>query len=164
MNNPFYKPNDFPTSAEKNELWKNINHSLPNTSKANMQFHWKSFWIGNAAAILLIFASIGMYQTGMGLLTPTPSDQDQVYRGLNAATQQLDEVAPSLIKQAGSRSRPSMESTLSAIREIDRLIAEIKNEILVNGITPSKKKSLNRLYATKLDFYKELLLINREQS
>lgn len=164
MNNPFYKQTDFPSSTEKNQIWKNINHSLANTSQINVQFHWKSFWFGNAAAILLIFASIGIYQTGTNIFTPTPSDHEQVYQGLNAATQQLDEVAPSLIEQAGSRSQPSMESTLSAIREIDRLIVEIKDEILINGITPSKKLSLNRLYATKLDFYKELLLINREQS
>lgn len=164
MKNSFYKHSDHPSSSEKKEMWNAINDSISNKPNANIHFHWKSFWIGNAAAILLVFASIGIYETGANIFSDPSSEQEQVFQGLNAATQQLDEVAPVLIKQASDRSRPSMESTFSAIGEIDRLIAEMKNEMLINGITPAKKQSLNRLYATKLDFYKELLLINRDQS
>lgn len=164
MKNTFYSSNDYPSKSEKNSLWMNIDSELPRPSSISVSLHWKSFWIGNAAAIVLIFACIGIWQTGKNLFQKPRSEQEQVYSGLNAATQQLDMVAPVLIQQAGVQSRSSMESTLSAIREIDRLIEELKNEMLINGITPSKKSNLNRLYATKLDFFKELLLINRDQS
>ncbi|MTI88687.1 MAG: hypothetical protein FH748_12040 [Balneolaceae bacterium] len=162
--NELYNSSDYPDAAEKKAMWNTISTKLKNHHSPPVLFHWKSFWLGNAAAVILLFAVIGIYETASSFMGGTVTQQQEVYEGLNEATQRLDKVAPVILQQANEQDRTSMESTFSAIREIDRLIEELKNEMLINGITPAKKYNLNRLYATKLDFYKELLLINREQS
>lgn len=159
----FYSSSDYPDNREKENMWQDISQTLPSKKETIIPFHWKSFWIGNAAAIILIFAGIGLFETIQNINQTPASENERVYENLNQATRQLEEMAPVLIQQASASQKNSMESTLSAIREIDRLIAELKNEMLINGITPSKEESLKRLYANKLDFYKELLLTNRDQ-
>lgn len=164
MNKNYYHKSDTPASREKEEMWNHINQTLPLQKQLVESFHWRSFWLGNAAAVLLIFACIGVYYTADGFFKPIPDGNTQVYEKLNAAVNQLDEATPVLLQQANMEQRGSMESTLVAIREIDRLIEEVKYEIEINGLSPTSQHSLKRLYATKLDFYKNLLLTNSEQS
>lgn len=164
MNNKsFYKEEDFPSFSQRKQIWQKIEPHLPLVKKNNILFHWKSFLIGNAAAILLIFSSIGIVSTYNNIFDPS-STEEQVYATLNTATKQLQDLTPLLIRQASEQNRNSIESTAEAIAEIDKLIKEIKNEIKINGTSPSKESSLKRLYATKLDFYKEILLNQENQS
>ncbi len=159
-----YSDQDFPTPFQKEKMWDAIAGDLSEVKQTPV-FHWKSFWIGNAAAILLIFAGIGMYSTVSNLgISDTNTTEEQMFEALNAATQKLQNVTPLLIQQAQEQNKSSIESTADAIEEIDRLIAEIKADINLNGTSPAKESSLKRLYATKLDFYKEILLNQEEQS
>lgn len=160
----FYSEEDFPSAIQKQQMWKDIEEALPAKKTSNVHMHWRSFWIGNAAAVLLVFAGIGMYSTISNLSATTSTTEEQVYQTLSTATQQLKDLTPLLIQQAQEQNRPSIESTAGAIEEIDRLINEIKTDIYINGSSPAKESSLKRLYATKLDFYKELLLNQEEQS
>ena len=167
MNNSIYNPSDHPSLHEKKAMWDEISRSL-NTNKEPtiLKLHWRSFWVGNAAAILLGFALIGIYSVGNFFLNSAQqkdSDQ-QVYETLNTATDKLRELPPLLIDQATEPNKSSLESTALAIEGIDRLIDEIKEDMLINGETPVKRNNLKRLYATKLNFYKELLLNEDTQS
>ena len=167
MSNSLYSPSDHPTGDEKHAMWTEIEQSIPSKEPARiLSFHWKSFWIGNAAAILIGFALVGVYSTSQSLLSNnnTPSSEEQVYETLTSATNQLRSLPPLLIDQASEARKSSLESTAMAIEEIDRLIEEIKEDILLNGQTPVKRDNLRRLYATKLEFYKELLLNEDFQS
>ena len=167
MSKSFYSPSDLPDSAEKSAMWSEIKHSLPEREPAKtLNLHWRSFWIGNAAAILIGFALIGVLATGQSFINQNDSlsSEEQVYETLTTATNQLKNLPPLLIDQASESRKSSLESTAMAIEEIDRLIEEIKRDILLNGETPVKRNTLKRLYATKLDFYKELLLNEDFQS
>lgn len=161
MKDTFYNSSDLPTTEEKKAMWADVKSSMkqPNQSRI-IQFHWKSFWIGNAAAVLLIFATVGIVSTGKTLQTlSTSSDsEEQIYETLNSATNQLSDLPPLLIDQATESRKSSLESTTLAIEEIDLLIEELKEDMLINGESPTKRNTLKRLYATKLDFYKDLLL------
>ncbi|MFV1884227.1 MAG: hypothetical protein ACMZ7B_07060 [Balneola sp.] len=167
MDNSFYNPSEQPTSEEKEVMWKSISQRLDSPKVPTiLNLHWRSFWVGNAAAILLGFALIGIYSAGSFFLNSAQqkdSDQ-QVYETLNTATNKLRELPPLLIDQATEPNKSSLESTALAIEGIDRLIDEIKEDMLINGETPVKRSNLKRLYATKLDFYKELLLNEDTQS
>lgn len=162
-NNSFYNNEDYPSIKQRSDIWNSIEDKLPSNTKASIHFHWKSFWIGNAAAVLLVFSVIGLFTT-LDNFIERSSTEEQVYATLNTATKQLQDLTPLLIRQANEQNKSSLESTAEAITEIDKLIEEIKNEININGSSPSKEASLKRLYATKLDFYKELLLNQEEQS
>ncbi len=161
MNESFYNSSDLPTQEDKQAIWAGVQSSLKQPSQSRIiHFHWKSFWIGNAAAVLLIFAAVGIVFTGSTLqnLSNTGSSDEQIYETLNSATNQLSDLPPLLIDQATESRKSSLESTTLAIEEIDLLIEELKEDILINGESPAKRHTLKRLYATKLDFYKDLLL------
>ncbi|MBO6525168.1 MAG: hypothetical protein JJ971_15170 [Balneolaceae bacterium] len=166
MNKSLYDPSDSPTLKERELMWENISESLDVNPKPTIHnLHWRSFWIGNAAAILVAFALIGVFNTADTFLDGNQvSGEDQMYETLTSATNQLRNLPPLLIDQASEPKKSSLESTVMAIEEIDRLIEEIKHDILINGETPIKQQNLKRLYATKLDFYKDLLLNEDNQS
>ncbi len=159
----FYSKKDLPSHLQKEKMWNNIESEILIKSQPNILFHWKSFLIGNAAAVLLIFSSIGIVSTYNNLFDDS-STEEQVYETLNTATKQLQSLTPLLIQQASEQNKNSIESTADAISDIDKLIDEIKSDMLLNGTSPSKEASLKRLYATKLDFYKEILLNQEDQS
>jgi hypothetical protein len=159
----FYSKKDLPSHLQKEKMWDNIESEILIKRRPNILFHWKSFLIGNAAAVLLIFSSIGIVSTYNNLFDDS-STEEQVYETLNTATKQLQSLTPLLIQQASEQNKNSIESTADAISEIDKLIDEIKSDMLFNGTSPSKEESLKRLYATKLDFYKEILLNQEDQS
>ncbi len=161
MKESFYTSSDIPTKEEKQAMWSGIQSSLKQPKPSGViHFHWRSFWIGNAAAVLLIFAAVGIVFTGNTLkdLSNAENNNEQIYETLNSATNQLSDLPPLLIDQATESRKSSLESTTSAIEEIDLLIEELKEDILINGESPAKRNTLKRLYATKLDFYKDLLL------
>lgn len=162
----FYNESDKPTQAEKSVMWNEIAKATQPEQKTATVFHWRSFWIGNAAAILIVFATIGIYSTTQLILNSNESrnENTQMYEALNSATHQLKNLPPILINQASEQQKPGIESTTRAIEEIDLLIDEIKQDMLINGETPAKRDNLKRLYATKLDFYKDLLLKEENQS
>lgn len=166
MKNSFYTSPDFPTEKENNTMWEEIESSLPKPKSKFINVHWRSFWIGNAAAVLILFASIGLFSTGKLLLENNSegSSDEQVYETLSSASDQLKGLTPLLIEQATELNKSSIESTAMAIEEIDLLIQEIKEDMLINGASPTKRNNLKRLYATKLDFYKDLLLNEDIQS
>lgn len=166
MNTSLYTPSDLPDPTEKKEMWNQISDSLHEEKAPVLSLHWRSFWIGNAAAILIGFALVGLFSTGKILMK---DDQkiplnDQMYQTLTSATDQLKDITPMLIEQASEPRKMSIESTAMAIEEIDRLINEIRDDMLINGVTPIKQHNLKRLYATKLDFYKDLLLKEDNES
>lgn len=159
----FYSEDDMPSNNQKELMWNNVKANIPIKTKSNILFHWKSFALGNVAAVLLIFSTIGIISTYNNVFDRS-STEEQVYETLNTATKQLQDLTPLLIQQANEQNKNSIQSTADAIDEIDKLINEIKTDMLINGSSPSKETSLKRLYATKLDFYKEILLNQEEQS
>lgn len=158
----FYSDQELPTVHQKQQMWESIEQNLSPLRKVIPLFHWKSFWIGNAAAILLFFAGIGVSNTIQNFSGSTTDEQ--VYETLAIATHQLQELTPLLIKQANEPNQLALKSTASAITEIDKLIEEMKTDIQINGSSPAKETGLKRLYATKLEFYKEILLNQGESS
>lgn len=153
-----YPEMDSPSEPEKEKMWSAIQFHLSSTGNSKNSFHWKSFWIGNVAALLLLFAGIGVYSTANHMFGESSHSSERMYAALSIATDQLKEITPILIEQAEMQHRSSIESTAEAIIEIDQLIEELKTDMLLHGTTPSKQSNLKQLYATKLDFYKELLL------
>lgn len=153
-----YPDIDSPTGQEKEKMWSAIQSHLSPIINPENSFHWRSFWIGNAAALLLLFAGIGIYSTTKYMLSDTRQSTERMYTALSTATDQLKEITPILIEQAESQNKSSIKSTAEAIAEIDQLIEELKTDMLLHGATPSKQSNLKQLYATKLDFYRDLLL------
>ena len=163
--NEFYKDQDKPTSVEKFSMWNEISSELnldePKQAKI-LQFHWKSFWIGQAAAVLVALALVGLITTIQVINAPNTSTE-KYQQALQSASSELSSISDLFIEEASEAQKPNLESTVQGIQEIDILIDELKDDIIMNGMTPAKEIHMKRLYATKLDFYKEILLINEDQ-
>lgn len=159
--NAFYTNNDNLTPSEEKETWSQVQKELPEQPVQVLNLHWKSFWIGQAAAVLILLAGVGLYASAQ-FLTPPKSIEEQYDETMSSASDQLSNLKPLVLQQANDQKKPSLESTIQAIEEIDQLIDELKEDILINGISPAKQVQLKRLFATKLDFYKELILNNED--
>ena len=157
--NSFYNNNDYPSVEEQPSLWKEIDKTI-SPQRPLKVFHWKSFWMGNAAAVLIGFALLGAFSVihSIRIHFSADSPDNRMYETLTAATDQLKGISPILVDQASDERKADLRSTMQAISEIDKLIEEIRKDILINGETPAKRENLKRLYATKLDFYKDILL------
>lgn len=162
-NDPFYTGRDKPTRAEKSEMWRTIRDQLPGGQARPVSIHWKSFWIGQAAAVFLILAFIGAWALWNNIgpdSSPTNGLRNTYTHVLrDVASAELDLEAPK-----NAQKREALNSQLKGLEEVDRIINEIRNDILINGSSKAKRQQLRRLYATKLEFVQKLLLTEEEST
>lgn len=161
MNNirkQYYTERDHPTRAEKDTIWDAIRHRLPEAKDATIPIHWKSFWMGQAAAVLLILATLGLYHLGSGnedAADRSANDVREVYRSSLMEMARAGQILPT---DSSVEKTEATESLIRGLREVDQIIEEIRNDMLLNGSTEAKRHQLRRLYATKLDFVQQIIL------
>lgn len=158
----FYNEQDNPTSIEKLSMWNEVSNEITEQKTNIIKLHWKSFWFGQAAAVLLALAIVGLISTVQKFNEPA-TPEEQYKQALQSASSELSAIPDLIISQASEQKRPKLESTVQGIEEIDRLLEELRDDMIINGSTPVKELQMKRLYATKLDFYKEILLNNEDQ-
>lgn len=176
-NDSFYREDDAPTPREKSSMWTAVARRLPGASPAGApsgretgepaprrepSLHWRSFWLGQAAAVLLLLAAFGAYTlwTDLGGAPPESSLQ-QTYR---SSLQELASSTQFLSSPSGEAQQEVLESQLRGLEEIDRMIEEMRSDMLLNGSTQAKRQQLRRLYATKLDFVQKLILTEDQEA
>jgi hypothetical protein len=156
----FYQAQDHPSTVERNAIWQGIERELPNskhTGTSGVIIHWRSFLVGNAAAILLLLATYGAFAlfAGSQARVATPSTPASMYA---ASIEDLVNLVPDIMQQASVEERQALESKLQGVREIDRIIEELQRDILLNGATENKRRQLKRMYAMKIELLKDVLL------
>lgn len=161
MKPDFYSPEDSPTSWEKQRMWNAIELAVAEQRLHQVKpLHWKSFWIGCAASILILFAVVGMFAIGSSFLNKSAGQTSLLDKNYERAMNQLISVTPDLMQQAGEVERSVIESKIKRIEDLDAMIEEIRNDMLLNGTSTVKRMQLKRLYAMKMDHVKELLLLD----
>lgn len=164
--NPFYKDTDQPSQREKDAIWNSIATQLPkketdvaptlnNTAKI---IEWRSFVFGNVAAILLIFSLYGAFSLVRDLKQNNTQNGNEFAMDYSSALESLSDVPLFLTDQTSQEMQQSIDSRFEGIREIDRIIQELRKDIQVNGATESKQRQLRRMYAMKMDMLKEIML------
>lgn len=173
----YYREDDAPTSREKSSMWTAVARRLPGalpagdssgresgepTTRRDPSLHWRSFWLGQAAAVLLLLAAFGGYTLWNDLGgAPPESSLQQTYR---SSLQELASSTQFLSPPAGEAQQEALESQLRGLEEIDRMIEEMRSDMLLNGSTRAKRQQLRRLYATKLDFVQKLILTEDQEA
>lgn len=149
-------------------MWEGIEPHLPvsnqqdSTAEARpshaIVIQWPSFWMGQAAAILLLLAGYGVFslvqQSGMRQAGYV-GHFDSTY---STGFQQIMEATPALLNDLPKNRRQAIESILQGIRELDEVIEELRLEIQQNGSTEAKLLQYRRMQAMKLDMLKEVIL------
>lgn len=165
MNDPtYYRNSDHPSPGEQEQIWHTVKRHLPGRAPTGKPIHWKSFWIGQAAAILLILALIGAHQVWtQAYFDRSASENDfrQVYR---TSLEQMADAGRWMEFTGNEPEQDAAQSLIRGLNEVDRIIEEMRNDMLLNGSTQAKRRQLRRLYATKLNFVQKLILIHEEPS
>ncbi len=159
MKPDFYSPSENPSRQEKELMWNRIELAVAEQRIRSIKsIHWKSFWFGCAASILIVFSLIGLFTVFRTLSAPNPNSAYAMDMTYERAMNQLVSMTPNLINQANEVERPVLESKIKNIEDIDTMIEEIRNDMLLNGVSDIKRRQLKRLYALKMDHVKDLLL------
>lgn len=165
--NTFYKDTDQPSAREKDAMWTNIVSQLPkidsNTSIKSENspakiIEWRSFVFGNVAALMLIFSLYGAFSLVRDLRQNNAMNGNELAMDYSSAIESLNDVPLFLTDQTSQEMQQSIDSRFEGIREIDRIIQELRKDIQVNGATESKQRQLRRMYAMKMDMLKEIML------
>lgn len=159
----FYRKQDHPGKLEKGAMWNQIEDSVFQKRQGPHAtvIQWRSFLLGNAAAVLIIFAAIGVYSVVTNFHHMEMAPQTKIDTAYESAMKQLTSVAPVIIKQANDVEKPMLESKVRNIEDLDKMIREIRTDMLINGSSRVKRNQLRRLYAMKLEYVKELLLAGK---
>jgi len=161
MKPKFYTPNDSPSEMERESMWNQIELAVAEQKLHTLKpLHWRSFWFGCAASILILLSVIGLYAVTKTLFSESRPQAYILDSTYERAMNQLISVTPNLVKQAGEVERPILESKIKNIEDLDAMIDEIRNDMLLNGSSDIKRRQLKRLYAMKMDHVKELLLLD----
>lgn len=161
MKTPFYQHDDKPSSLEKQQMWNSIELAVAEQRLHQVKpLHWRSFWMGSAASILILLAAIGLFSIGKALSSDTSVQASVLDTKYERAMNQLISVTPDLMQRAGEIERSVIESKIKRIEDLDAMIDEIRNDMLLNGSSDIKRMQLKRLYAMKMDQVKELLLFD----
>ncbi len=156
MKHPYYNPDELPTRTESDLIWNSVEASIPKTTRRSaVIIDWRSFLFGNVAALMLLFSGVGVYAV---LNADTPVRGDRIDVAYEQAMNTLVSVSPALIDGAPEDRKARLETTVMNIEDIDRVIYEIRDDMLLNGTSEIKQRQLRQMYAMKMDYLKELLL------
>jgi predicted lipoprotein len=156
MKKSYYTPDEHPSRMESDQIWKAIEPNIPQVVRRSaVIIDWRSFLYGNVAALVLLFSGIGIYSV---LNSGSPSSGDRIDVAYEQAMNTLVSVSPELIDSAPDERRARLETTVMNIEDIDRVINEIRDDMLLNGTSEIKQRQLRQMYAMKMDYLKELLL------
>lgn len=159
MKKSFYSPDDEPSRQEKEMMWNQIEIAVAEQRIRSIKtVHWKSFWFGSVASILVLLSIVGLFTVIRSLSTASQSSAYALDNSYERAMKQLVSITPNLVKNADEIERPVLESKIKNIEDLDSMIEEIRNDMLLNGASDIKRRQLKRLYALKMDHVKDLLL------
>ena len=154
----YYEDRDQPDQIEKKEMWQSVRRSLPDKNSTSIHIHWKSFWIGQAAAVLLILAVAGGFSLWNRPGDSVPAPENNLQEVYVTSLNELIRAQLVLTYPDSEQNVAVLQSQIDGLEELDRMIRELKDDMQENGNSQAKRIQLRRLYATKLDFVKKLIL------
>jgi len=157
MRHPYYTNDDQPTTTEREQIWQQIDrqHLSGKGAGTTITLHWKSFLYGNVAAALVMLAVYGAWSVFNQGRTDLQLSTDLAYE---QGMQMMMQSSADLVASAPNNQRELLEAKMMSIEDIDRAIDEIRNDMVMHGITPMNQRQLRTMYALKLDYLKELII------
>jgi hypothetical protein len=156
----FYNSHDEPTRRTKHAIWSTVEKSVaPTKSPVFFIPDVRSFAYGIAAAFLLYFSSIGVWQVvkqGMEAGQPTELKLDKAYL---SAIGELERVIP--VAASSQQQSPEVSGVLTARKEqlrlLDEAITGLRLETGANDLSPMKHVRLRQLYNLKLQVIQQMI-------
>lgn len=158
----FYNGSDFPGRKKRNEIWNNIETEIsPDKGSLLRFFDQKSFAMGFAMALVLIFASIGAYKTIDSVLLERDSDLNKLNRIYSSAIDRFENELPLQLANYNKSQKVDdfIFSGKEELQNINSAIYQLKTDWAEDDHSPIKQARLLRLYKMKLDLLEKLIVI-----
>ncbi|MFI5252213.1 MAG: hypothetical protein ACHQQQ_07255 [Bacteroidota bacterium] len=156
----FYDKTDLPDRARKIRMWQNIRQEIHKPKFLSLYVaDTRSFIWGMAAAVLIYFASVGVYTT---VRQSIQNSQPQVVRldaAYQSAIKEFENVVP--IAGAGGSANPGEVNYITLrkdqLSKIDGAITGLKSESMGADLSTLKQQKLRELYTMKLKVLQEMI-------
>ena len=153
----FYGPNDVPSDRLRKTMWNAIEQNLRPRHQHDLHFvHRRSFLMGVAATIILIFTSVGVYVTARNAIESSKPETIRLDLTYENAIQQFERFVP-----ATSYAEPDGKNFLTTRKEqlqnLDRAIVALKGEMNGSDVSPMKRTKLRQLYSLKLHVIQDMI-------
>lgn len=149
----FYADEDYPTRGEKSAMWGRIRGTREGGRPSMWNgFERRSFLFGMAAAIVLMFASVGVYTTIQNAIQISQPAVIQIDRAYRSAIDEFERIAVRYDAQADD---DLTTAGLAASRQeqleiLETAISALRSETNSGDISPLVRSRLRELYSKKL--------------
>ncbi len=144
----FYADREHPTRGEKRTMWERIRSSQRTSHHSFLQgVERRSFAFGMAAAIVLMFASVGVYTTVRHAIETAQPAAIQIDRAYQGAINEFERVA---VRYDGRSSGDLAASRREQLEVLETAISALRSETDPNDISPLLRSRLRELYSKKL--------------
>ena len=151
--NDFYADREHPTRNETKAMWDRIGPSVPSSRPSLWRgLERRSFVFGMAAAIVLMFATVGVYTTLRNAIEVAQPAAVQIDRAYQSAIDEFEKVA---VRYDAASPATGATTDLAASRQeqlsiLETAISALRSETNSHDISPLMRSRLRELYSKKL--------------
>ncbi len=155
----FYSKRDYPSSTMKHSMWSAIERSVfPGRQPGFFGLERRSFVFGMAAAIVLVFAAVGVYTTARNAIELTRPQTIRFDQAYQSAIREFEQVALTESQSSKTTAQAGLASARrDQLRSFDVAIVELKEGTNSKDLSPLKHELLRQLYAQKLKLLQEMI-------
>ena len=141
-------------------MWRSIRRELrPNDASLFVIRDGMSFAYGIAAAVLLMFASVGAVSIVQTLGERARPQELKVNRAYQSAIGEFERLIPVVsLNDSSASGDPSGSAPLNErLLAVDEAIRELRSEMAPNDLSPVKQARLRYLYSAKLQILQHMI-------
>ena len=152
----FYSPSESPDSLARQRMWRVIAGQMEKP-RAFVLYDRRSFVLGVAASIVLMFAVYGVWSLARNLFENAQPEPLKVERAYVSAIREFQQVIP--VDQGADTSQASgrLQDRRAQLALLNEAIAALRNETNGRDLSPLKRARLRALYSKQLSILQHMM-------
>lgn len=162
--NKFYNEKDFLNENKKEIIWNKISNEINAGTKRNFHFEWRSFLIGAAAAVFLLFASIGIKTVIENQIFHSEPEYVKLDRSIREAANKFEKFIPAgrEIEYGSVAVDDFISSRKEKLENVNYGITELQKDLGGVRYSQIKYRKLRELYLMKLNIIEEIIKMEEQ--
>lgn len=152
----FYNQDDLPDQKTKELLWKSIRRGIGSHLWHSLER--RSFLLGMAASLVLMFAAVGTYTSVKDAVDYAQPNIVKLDRAYQAAIREFENITTRQgVHKASGQANSSLESRKEQLRGLEQAIEDLRRQTAGNDLSELKRAKLRELYGMKLKILQEMV-------
>jgi len=153
----FYGPADNPSERTKERMWLAIERAILGKRRGGLFItDRRSFYYGVAAAIALVFMSVGMFTVASNLVNASRPESIRLDLAYESAIHDFERFVPA-VTSVEPQQKDILLTRKDQLRILDAAIADLKKDVNGHDLSPLKRARLRQLYSMKLHVVQEMI-------